>query len=116
MEKFVKDEILLKIDELIEMIKNDNLYKRYVLVSKQMKDNEEIMSIIKNIKLLQKKAVNLEYRKEDISLIEKEIANNLNLLNSYPIYQEYSYLLEDLNSLFQDIKSSLEGYINDLLK
>ena len=69
MEKFVKNEILSKTDELIEMIKKDDLYKRYVLVSKQMKDNEEIMTIISDIKLLQKKAVNLEYKKEDIRLV-----------------------------------------------
>jgi len=116
MEKFVKNEILSKTDELIEMIKKDDLYKRYVLVSKQMKDNEEIMTIISDIKLLQKKAVNLEYKKEDISLVEKEISSKLNLLNSYPIYQEYSYLLEDLNGLFQEIKAILESYINGLLK
>jgi len=116
MEKFVKNEILSKTDELIEMIKKDDLYKRYVLVSKQMKDNEEIMTIISDIKSLQKKAVNLEYKKEDISLVEKEISSKLNLLNSYPIYQEYSYLLEDLNGLFQEIKAILESYINGLLK
>jgi len=116
MEKFVKNEILSKTDELIEMIKKDDLYKRYVLVSKEMKDNEEIMTIISDIKLLQKKAVNLEYKKEDISLVEKEISSKLNLLNSYPIYQEYSYLLEDLNGLFQEIKAILESYINGLLK
>ena len=116
MERSVKDEVINKVDELIDLIKNDNYYKRYKEISLQMKNNEEIMSTIRKIKSLQKEIVNLEYIKEDVSVLEEEYFLNLDKLNSYPIYQEYTYLQEDLNNMFQNIKGILEQYINNLIK
>lgn len=116
MEKFAKEEILIKVDELVALIKNLPTYKRYIEVCKQMKANEEIRSIIFFIKMKQKEAVNLEYRKESTSLIDNEISSSLKTLMDYPIYQEYSYLQEDLNNMFQSIKSILENHINEKIK
>lgn len=116
MEKFAKDEILTKVDELIALIKEMPSYKRYIDICNQMKKNEEIMSTISFIKKKQKEAVNLEYRKESTSLVDSEISSSLEKLMEYPIYQEYSYLQEDLNNMFQSIKSILEKYINEKIK
>jgi cell fate (sporulation/competence/biofilm development) regulator YmcA (YheA/YmcA/DUF963 family) len=116
MEKFVKDNVLLKVDELVELIKQDEIYKRYMLVSSQMKNNNDIMSIISSIKKKQKDIVNLEYRNQDVSLLENEINNYLNELSNYPIYKEYTYLQKDLNDMFQGIKSILENYFFEVMK
>ena len=116
MEKFVKEDILIKVDELVELIKNLPSYKKYISICNQMKSNEEINSIISTIKMKQKEAVNLEYRKESTTLIDNEISNSLKKLMEYPIYQEYSYLQEDLNNMFQSIKSILENHINEKIK
>ena len=42
MEKFAKDELLTKIDELISLIKEMPTYKRYIDICKQMKKNKEV--------------------------------------------------------------------------
>lgn len=112
MEKLYKTEVLKKVDELIVLIKESYDYQRYVQLSERMKNDKEIMTLIEEVKFLQKKIVNLEYRGEDTKKLESDIEERLLQLDSYPIYQEYSYLTEDLNVLFQSIKNILEDYIN----
>jgi len=116
MEKCVRDDVLRKVDELILVINENPEYQRFQIVVKQMKNNEEIMSLIKSIKQIQKEIVNLEYVGKDTSLLELKLSNTMETLNSFPVYQEYSYLLSDLNNMFQDTKSFLEAYLNNLLK
>lgn len=116
MEKHVKDEILNKVDELVILLKESPEYLRYKEIVEQMKKNDEIMMLIKNVKKNQKEIVNLEYRGSNTSNIENILFNSIETLNSYPIYQEYSYLLSDLNYMFQCVKNILEEYINDVLK
>ena len=60
MEKCVRDDVLRKVDELILVINENPEYQRFQIVVKQMKSNEEIMSLIKSIKQIQKEIVNLE--------------------------------------------------------
>jgi len=76
----------------------------------------DIMDKINKIKSIQKEIVKLELEKKDISHLEKEIEEILSILNTYPIYQEYIYLQEDLDNTFQSIKIIIETYINDKLK
>ena len=116
MEKHVKNDILNKVDELVLLLKESPEYLRFQEVTKQMKNNNDVMNLIKKIKRIQKDIVNLEYRRQNVSLLEKELNTCLNELNEYPIYQEYSYLLEDLNNTFQSIKSILEEHINYIVK
>ena len=108
----MKNNILDKTDELVEYIKSSKNYKKYQELSKRVKDNKEIMHIINEIKALQKKAVRKEYNHEDVTDINKEINKKLEKLNEYPIYQEMTYLEEDLNNLFILIKERLDNYIS----
>lgn len=108
----MNDNILKKVDELVNYIKNSNDYIKYQQLVKEVKSNNEIMNIIEEVKLLQKTAVNKEYLKEDTKDINKKIKTNLEKLEAYPIYQEMTYLQEDLNNLFMTIKNMLDDYIN----
>ena len=112
MEKQNKELILKKVDELISIIKDSDDYQRYIYLANEMKKNDSIMSLVKDIKRLEQKRVNLKYNKENTSDIDKEIENKRKELDSFPTYQEYSYLKEDLNNTFQSIKSILEQNIN----
>lgn len=112
MEKQNKELILKKIDELISIVKSSDDYQRYIYLANEMKKNNSIMSLVKDIKKLEQKRVNLEYNKENTDDIDKEIDNKRKELDSFPTYQEYSYLKEDLNNTFQSIKSILEQNIN----
>ena len=107
----IKDDI----NDLVEYIKESDKYKRYLIVKDKMSKDKTIMSNIKRVKELQKIIVNLEYNKKDITKEEKEINNILEELKNYPIYSEYSYLVEDLNYEIKYIKETLETEINKIV-
>jgi len=113
MEKFATDEILAKVDELVEIIKKSPEYIKYNKITCKMQENKEIVSIIKEIKYLQKECVNLEYRKQNTKEIEQKIEEKLNYLSEIPIYNEYLYLEEELDDLFQNVKYIIESHINN---
>lgn len=113
MVKSLSNDVLEKIDEIVLYIKESNNYKRYKEVEEKIKNNIDIMDKINKVKSIQKEIVKLELEKKDISVLENEIEEIINSLNTYPIYQEYNYLLEDLNNTFQEIKFIIENYLNN---
>lgn len=110
----MRNKILEKTDEIIEIIKNSNEYQQYIEISKKMKDNKEIVSLINNIKKLQQKLVKEQSLGNDINVLDNEINDKLKRLEEYPIYLEYLYLQEDLNKSINLIKESIEDYINNI--
>lgn len=112
MENNNKEALINKIKELVELIKNSSDYQRYLNLKNKMKDNEEIMTLINKIKKEEKIITNKEYRKEDTKENNKNIDKMKQELETYPIYKEYIYLQEDLNNMFQSIKSIIENSLN----
>lgn len=115
MEKLNRDKVLEKTDELVELIRSNYTYQRYIAISKKMKENKEIMDLISKVKTLEKKIVNLEYYGKNFKTEEKELNDTLLLLDSIPIYKEYSYLVEDLNNTFYGIRELLEIYLDKII-
>ncbi len=107
----IKDEI----NSLVDYIKDSDKYKRYIIVRDKIKSNKDIMDKINKVKAIQKEIVKLEYNKRDIKAKEKELDDILEELNSYPIYVEYNYLVEDLNYEMKYIKDTLEEEINKIV-
>lgn len=108
------NDILDKTDNLISSIKNSSKYKKYIELRNKMRENEEIMEIISDIKSLQKELVKEQSIGNDISHIDEKIKEKLMFLESFPLYLEYSYLEEDLNIMFQLIKEIIQKHINDI--
>ena len=71
------------------------------------------MTLIKEIKKIEKIIVKKEYNKQDVIDDENQLKKLKEELNSYPVYLEYSYLQEDLNNDFQNIKKIIEDSINN---
>lgn len=113
MENKNKELLLQKIDELIYLIKNTPNYRRYNELKTKMSDNKEIMDLIKNIKKTEQTIVKKEYNKLDISEEQNKLKCLKDELNKYPDYLEYTYLQEDLNNDFQNIKKIIEDSINN---
>lgn len=99
------------IDNLFVELKESTLYKNYVSAKKQLEENTEIMNIINEIRRMQKIATN---NNDDI--IEKNIKDLYMKLESYPLYQSYLILKEELENKLYNISSSFSSYFNDLLK
>ena len=106
MNKIKKD-----IDKLFSELKEKEVYKNYVSVKKQLEDNKEISNIINEIRRLQKIVTN----NEDDN-IEIDLKKLYDKLNSYPIYQSYIAIKEELEEELFNIKEPLEKYFNDILK
>ena len=114
MEKKLSD-IEPLIDDLVRSIKDSDKYKRYILVRDKVKEDKDIMTRINKIKSLQKEIVNLKYKNKEYKDKDLEIESILKELNSYPIYLEYDYLVEDLNYEIKYIKESIEDEINKIV-
>ncbi len=99
------------IDELFCDLKEKEVYKNYVSVKKQLEENEEISNIINDIRRLQKIVTN----NKDAN-VEIELKKLYDKLNSYPIYQSYLSIKEELEEELFNIKEPLEKYFNDILK
>lgn len=99
-----------ELDELVSYIKNTSSYKNCISIKKKMDKNEEICSLIEEIKSLQKKYVKSNYDdsiKEKLDKLESK-------LNSIPIYVEYNNNLEEVNKMIDLIKDELNDYFTDL--
>ena len=112
MENYNNELLISKIKDLVKLIKETKDYQKYTDLKNKMKDNNEIMSLINKIKQQEKIIVNKEYKKEDTKENTKKIEIMKHELTTYPIYNEYTYLQEDLNNMFQSIKSIIENSLN----
>ena len=104
--------VLEDVDDLVNYIKDSDNYKRYIEVRDKLKDNKEIMGMINEVKSLQKKIVRLEHDHKPIDKEDKKINDILTKLEEYPIYNEYNYLIEDLNYELDYVKKTIEDVIN----
>lgn len=99
------------IDKLFDEIKDSKLYKDYINIKKQLEDDKDIMNLIEEIKRYQKIGTN----NKDKS-VEDKIKELNKKLNSYPIYQSYLIIKEELEEKLFGIKEVFEKYFKDILK
>ena len=97
-----------KVGELVDLIKQSEDYQEYISLMNIMKKDQDINSLIKEIKDSQKKIMKLKSLGEDYSSYDELIKKDLDKLETFPIYVEFSSLQERLNTSFQVIKESIE--------
>lgn len=102
------DEILNKIEEIISKIENSDLYHKYVDLKNKLNKNKEIVTLINEVKLLQKDVVHHMDKKE---LLNKKIED----LNNYPLYREYNNTICDINNIYAIIENNINNYFNNKL-
>ena len=86
----MEENVLNKVDDLVDTIKSSEEYQRYLVVSKSLSSNTNVMNKIKKIKKLQKEIINLSSRGEDITSKDQEINTLL----------EWEFILKDFSSIF----------------
>ena len=99
-----------KIDELFDDFEKSKLYKDYLRVQDKMANDEEIMSIINEIKKFQKISAN----NKDNS-VELKINGLYKKLEFYPIYQSYLIMHDEIEEELFMIKEIFDKYFMDLL-
>ena len=103
--------VISDIDVLFTNIKESNIYKEYIEVTKKLKKNNDIMSIIEEIRRYQKIGTN----NKDKS-VEEKLKELYELLEGYPLYQSYLIIKEELENLLFNMKEVFDKYFNDILK
>jgi len=98
------------LDEVVNCIKNSKEYKKCIELKERMKSNDEINSLVKEIKLKQKK-----YIRSNDSNILRELNELEERLNCIPIYHVYTKNLEKVNDYINYVKDELNDYFDKLL-
>ena len=98
------------LDEVVDCIKESKEYKKCTLLKEKMNSNDEINSLVKEIKLKQQK-----YIKTNDSNILSELNELEEKLNCIPIYHVYTENLEKVNEYINYVKDELNDYFNELL-
>lgn len=102
------------IEELFDSINNSKEYKEYKEITSILSDNEEVKTLIDEIKELQKEATMLEYNEDDTyKEIDKVIEEKTKLLNNNKYYQEYLLKLKKFNTVLSASSSLIEDYIEE---
>ena len=99
-----------KLDEVVKVIKDSKEYKNCIDLKKQMESNEDINSLVKKIKILQKK-----YIRTNDKDIKVELDSLKKKLNEIPIYHIYMENLEKVNDMINYVKDELNNYFDLLL-
>lgn len=109
----IDDNIQVKIDALIDTIKESHEYKRYIEIDKVLNKNKEINNLVNDVKKMQQRAVMLEYHKDHrYKKLDDKVKELIDELNSIPLYQEYTRRLNDLNDMISYVTYNIEEYIN----
>lgn len=102
-----------KIDELFQTIETSKEYQDYLNIGSVLESDQEITTLIDEIKKLQQKSVQLEYQHDTTyKEVDKEIEQKVKLLNSKPIYQEYLRRMDELNEILAMSSFNIEEYVN----
>ena len=100
-------------NHLINTIKNDPTYLRYLDLASQLASNKQINDLIKEIKDLQKLATIENHKGSDIKDLEKHLKDLQKQLDQIPLYIEYSNALDEVNNCFNLINKKLNDYIEN---
>lgn len=104
----LNNEILNKVDEIINLIKNSDDYQKYLLLQKKMNNNKNLINLINEVKSLQKDIVHGKDK-------ESELKEKMNLLDNDPLYREYNNTLSEINNKFAIVENTLNNYFDKKL-
>ena len=103
-----------KFNELIKTIENSLPYQNYQHILKQVEVNDDINTLVKDLKNIQKKLVHAKSDNQNIKELEKELDIINKNLNSIPLYQSYIDASNEVNDLMRLVNIKIQNYIDEL--
>ena len=100
-----------KLDDLISYIKNTSDYRSIIKLRKQMDDNDELKSLIREVKSLQKQYIKSGYDDKIKATLEEKVS----MLENIPIYNMYNRSLVRVNEMIDYVRDSFNEYFFSLL-
>ncbi len=110
MENLSNQEILNKVQEIVDFVKSTEDYQNYLYLEEKMKKHPIIPKMIEEIKKVQKEVVQRESKGLDITMLEQDISSLESELKDIPLYQDFLTEQEKLNELFIHIKNTVEQF------
>jgi len=104
-------EIENKILEIINYIKNTDYYKNYLKARELLSLDCELVKLIEDIKKYQKEIVKNPSKREEL---EKKIKENLDVLNTEPIYLDYINNQDEVNNMLVILENKINKYFYDI--
>ena len=104
------EELNNSLDELIATIKDSSEYKKCISLKEKMKNSDDVVRLVSDVKRLQKEYVKSNYD----SNIKDELDKSLKELNAIPIYSIYNQNLEKVNGMIDYVRDSLNDYFYKL--
>ena len=104
----LNNQILEKVDEIIDVIESSDNYQKYILLQEKMQKNSNLVNLINEVKELQKDIVLGKDR-------ENELNKKMQLLENNPLYREYNNTLCEINNQFAIIENTLNNYFDKKL-
>lgn len=102
-----------KLEELFHAIEESQEYQDYLQIGNVIEGDEEIHGLVSEIKKLQQRSVELEYKGDNTyKEVDQVIEKKVRLLNSKPLYQEYLRRMDQFNDILSESTHQIEGYIN----
>ncbi len=94
------------IDDLVASIQNLKEYQKCLILKEQMIKNKELMKLIEDVKILQKKYIKSNYD----AVIKQKLDLKNSELNKIPIYVIYSENLKVVNEILDFVNVNLNDY------
>lgn len=105
------------ISELFNSIESSPEYQEYQKIKEILESDQEVLSLVDEIKKLQKKSTVLEYNDDPQYLeLDKEIEQKVKKLNEMPAYIKYLQAMEDFNQVLKMSSSLISNYVDDIVK
>ena len=102
-------EILNKLDEIINEIESSDEYKKYLLLKEEIGKNKELVILINKVRQLNKDYLHNLVKKEDLDAVTNE-------LNNHPLYREYLNNISVINNKLSIVENTINNYFKKKLE
>lgn len=109
MAEYTRKEVLEKAKDLADMLASTEEIERFKKVEVKINSNQKIQQNIKQIKTLQKQAVNLQAyeKREALKKVEEKIDELQAELDAIPIVQEFKDIQVNVNDILQLVTGTI---------
>ncbi len=107
----MKDKILIKVDELVEILQQEEEYQQFLILEDKLKKDHDFSKLMEEVKSIQRKLVNDEYRNVDTKVTEEKYQAMLRKMNLHPVYIDYLNIKDSLDLKYQLIIKQIEKVI-----
>ena len=102
------EEILNKVDEIINEIEDSEDYQKYLKLKEEINKNKELVLLINEVRQMNKDYTHKLIKKEELDAKNNE-------LNNHPLYREYLNTIATINNEFAIIENTINNYFKGKL-